>query len=205
MSYLEAYHVIDILSDKLPWYTNCVKAATFTEIGESCDVKAFLENGIQISLPLRPDTRKELHFDLGTTALSKNYNSIRPNAWRGAWTLVRNFMERNGFVHTQYSGYESKTAMPIDKAIAVIEELQQRYPWFKDSLLAASLTEVGERHDALSYIKGSNGIIVPVPTHSLGHEEPDFFSSEIGDMKNASTELLKRNGLEPPKNLNKVH
>jgi len=24
-------------------------------------------------------------------------------------------------------------------------------------------------------------------------------------MKNASTELLKRNGLEPPKNLNKVH
>lgn len=70
---------------------------------------------------------------------------------------------------------------------------------------SASLTEVGERHDALSYIKGSSGIIVPVPAHSLEHEEPDFFSSEIGDMKNASTELSKRNGLEPPKNLNKVH
>lgn len=114
-------------------------------------------------------------------------------------------MERNGFIHTQYSGYESLAMMPIDKAMTVMEKLQQRYPWFKDSLLAASLTEVGERHDALSYIKGSNGIIVPVPTHSLEHEEPDFFSSEIGDMKNASTELSKRNGLEPPKNLNKVH
>ncbi len=109
---------------------------------------------MQLSLPLRPDTRKELHFDLGMAALSENYGSIRPNAWRGAWTLIRIFMERNGFVHTQFSGYESKTVMAIDRAMAVMEELQKRYPWFKDSLLAASLTEVGERHDALSYIKG---------------------------------------------------
>lgn len=96
MSYLEAYHVIDILSDKLPWFSSCMKAATFTEIGESYDVKEFLENGMQPSLPLRPDTRKELHFDLEMAALSENYGSIRPNAWRGAWTLIRNFMERVG-------------------------------------------------------------------------------------------------------------
>ena len=70
---------------------------------------------------------------------------------------------------------------------------------------SASLTEVGERHDALSYIKGSNGIIVPVPTHSLEHEEPDFFGSEIGDMKSATAELSKQNGLEPPKDLNNEH
>lgn len=95
--------------------------------------------------------------------------------------------------------------MPIDKAMAVMEKLQQRYPWFKDSLLAASVTEVGERHDALSYIKGSHGIIVPVPTHSLGLEELDFFGSEIGDMKSATAELSKRNGLEPPKDLNNEH
>lgn len=168
-------------------------------------MKEFLESGMQLSPSSRPDTRKELHFDLGTAALSENYGSIRPNAWRGAWTLIRNFMERNGFVHTQYSGYESKAAIPIDKALAVMGELQQRYPWFKDSLLAASLTEVGERHDALSYIKGSHGIIVPVPAHSLGLEELDFFGSEIGDMKSATAELSKRNGLEPPKDLNKVH
>lgn len=205
MSYLEAYHVIDILSDKLPWFSSCVKAATFTEIGESYDVKEFLENGMQLSLPLRPETRMELHFDLGTAALSENYNSIRPNAWRGAWSLIRIFMERNGFIHTQYSGYESIAVMPIDKAMAVMEKLQQRYPWFKDSLLAASVTEVGERHDALSYIKGSHGIIVPVPAHSLEREEPDFFGSEIGDMKSATAELSKRNGSEPPKDLNKAH
>lgn len=108
MSYQRAYGTIDEMMYKFPWFQKCVKAATFTEIGESYDVKEFLENGMQLSLPLRPDTRKELHFDLGMAALSENYVSIRPNAWRGAWTLIRNFMERNGFVHTQYSGYESK-------------------------------------------------------------------------------------------------
>lgn len=183
----------------------CLKAATFTEICESYDVKEFLENGMQLSPSSRPDTRKGLHFDLGTAALSENYGSIRPNAWRGAWTLIRIFMERNGFIHTQYSGNESLAMMPIDKAMAVKEKLQQRYPWFKDSLLAVALTEVGERHDALSYIKGSSGINVPVPAHLLGFEELDFFGSEIGDVKSATAELSKRNGLEPPKDLNRAH
>lgn len=205
MSYQRAYGTIDEMMNEFPWFQKCLKAATFTEIGESYDVKEFLESGVQLSPSSRPDTRKELHFDLGTAALSENYSSIRPNAWRGAWTLIRIFMERNGFIHTQYSGYESLAMMPIDKAMAVMEKLQQRYPWFKDSLLAASLTEVGERHDALSYIKGSSGIIVPVPAHSFEREEPDFFGSEIGDMKGAATELSKQNGLEPPKNLNNEH
>lgn len=125
MSYQRAYGTVDKMMDKFPWFHRCVKAATFTEIGESYDVKEFLENGLQLSLPLRPETRKELHFDLGTAALSENYNSIRPNAWRGAWSLIRIFMERNGFIHTQYSGYESIAAMPIDKAMAVMEKYEE--------------------------------------------------------------------------------
>lgn len=120
MSYQRAYGTIAEMMDEFPWFQKCVKAATFTEIGESYDVKEFLENGMQLSPSSRPDTRKELHFDLGTAALSENYSSIRPNAWRGAWTLIRIFMERNGFIHTQYSGYESLAMMPIDKAMAVM-------------------------------------------------------------------------------------
>lgn len=83
MSYQRAYGTIDEMMYKFPWFQKCVKAATFTEIGESYDVKEFLENGMQLSLPLRPDTRKELHFDLGMAALSENYVSIRPDG-RGA-------------------------------------------------------------------------------------------------------------------------
>lgn len=125
MSYQRAYGTIDEMMDEFPWFQKCLKAATFTEIGESYDVKEFLENGMQLSPSSRPDTRKELHFDLGTAALSENYSSIRPNAWRGAWTLIRIFMERNGFIHTQYSGYESIAVMPIDKAMAVMEKLHK--------------------------------------------------------------------------------
>lgn len=65
MSYQRAYGTVDKMMDEFPWFQRCVKAATFTEIGESYDVKEFLENGMQLSLPLRPETRKELHFDLG--------------------------------------------------------------------------------------------------------------------------------------------
>lgn len=71
MSYQRAYGTVDKMMDKFPWFHRCVKAATFTEIGESYDVKEFLENGLQLSLPLRPETRKELHFDLGTAASVK--------------------------------------------------------------------------------------------------------------------------------------
>lgn len=88
MSYQRAYGTIDEMMNEFPWFQKCLKAATFTEIGESYDVKEFLESGMQLSPSSRPDTRKELHFDLGTAALSENYSSIRPNAWRGAWTLI---------------------------------------------------------------------------------------------------------------------
>lgn len=57
MSYQRAYGTVDKMMDKFPWFHRCVKAATFTEIGESYDVKEFLENGLQLSLPLRPETR----------------------------------------------------------------------------------------------------------------------------------------------------
>lgn len=97
MSYQRAYGTVDKMMDKFPWFHRCVKAATFTEIGESYDVKEFLENGLQLSLPLRPETRKELYFDLGTAALSENYSSIRPNAYGEIATkisLVQGFPSR---------------------------------------------------------------------------------------------------------------
>lgn len=54
MSYQRAYGTIDEMMNEFPWFQKCVKAATFTEIGESYDVKEFLENGMQLSLPLAP-------------------------------------------------------------------------------------------------------------------------------------------------------
>ena len=60
MSYQRAYGTIDEMMNEFPWFQKCLKAATFTEIGESYDVKEFLESGMQLSPSSRPDTRKEL-------------------------------------------------------------------------------------------------------------------------------------------------
>lgn len=54
MSYQRAYGTIDEMMDEFPWFQKCLKAATFTEIGESYDVKEFLENGMQLSPSSRP-------------------------------------------------------------------------------------------------------------------------------------------------------
>lgn len=65
MSYQRAYGTVDKMMDKFPWFHRCVKAATFTEIGESYDVKEFLENGLQLSLPLRDPQGTSLRFGNG--------------------------------------------------------------------------------------------------------------------------------------------
>ena len=146
--------------------------------------------------------RKAFHFDLDNESVERFYTGKK-----NPWSDIQDFLESHCFEKPQYSGYESaeNIVMSYQRAYGTIDEMMDEFPWFKDSLLAASLTEVGERHDALSYIKGSSGIIVPVPAHSFEREEPDFFGSEIGDMKGATTELSKQNGLEPPKNLNNEH
>ena len=64
------------------------------------------------------------------------------------------------------------------------------------NLYIKQLENAGKSHEDISL-----DIENPVPTHSLGLEELDFFGSEIGDMKSATAELSKQNGLEPPKNL----
>lgn len=76
MSYQRAYGTVDKMMDEFPWFQRCVKAATFTEIGESYDVKEFLENGMQLSLHLRPETRKELHLSRVPMASSFRFPPI---------------------------------------------------------------------------------------------------------------------------------
>lgn len=54
MSYQRAYGTIDEMMNEFPWFQKCLKAATFTEIGESYDVKEFLEAECSYPLPLAP-------------------------------------------------------------------------------------------------------------------------------------------------------
>lgn len=121
--------------------------------------------------------RKAFHFDLDNESVERFYTGKK-----NPWSDIQDFLESHCFEKPQYSGYESaeNIVMSYQRAYGTIDEMMNEFPWFQKCLN-------------------------PVPTHSLGLEELDFFGSEIGDMKSATAELSKRNGLEPPKDLNNEH
>lgn len=97
--------------------------------------------------------RKAFHFDLDQAKLKEFYPSDSPNGYKKAWADIRIFMEDHGFVHTQYSGYETVDIMPYLKAYGVIEKLNEEFPWFLTCAQVATLTEIGNRYDAIEHLK----------------------------------------------------
>lgn len=103
-------------------------------------------------------------------------------------------MEANGFEHVQYSGYESVHGMSYVQAYKVLEGLQKTYPWFKDCAKAATLTEIGRRHDVLSHLSQVREAVEPAPET----QRPPSLQEEMADMRRASQALEIDGILEPP-------
>lgn len=95
--------------------------------------------------------RKAFHFDLDEDKLKAFYPSDSKTGYKGAWAKIQAFMESNDFEHTQYSGYESIHEMEYADAYTVLDNLQGKFPWFKKCARAATLTNIGERHDVLEH------------------------------------------------------
>ena len=193
MTYQSAFLVIDTLVSECPWFASCARAATFTEIGESYDVVTHLAGMGQevpdMAIATDSVTRKEFHFDLRVSDLRRYYPSSRRNGWKEAWNDVMRIMESNDFVHSQYSGYESRNQMGIGQAFQVIDQLAERLPWFPKSVRAASITEIGERHDVLGYVVAQQGRDLPAPVPHRSHEQGYDLDSEARDAILASEQL----------------
>lgn len=142
-------------------------------------------------------SRKAFHFDLDTALLKDLYPSDKENGWRNAWADVRSFMEKHGFEHAQYSGYESVNSMTYDKAYEIVESLNETYPWFRQCAQVASLTEISRRHDVLKYLEQIETDIVPEPQPVP--ERKVSLKDEAESMRKAAKELENdRSGIEPP-------
>lgn len=113
------------------------------------------------------DSRKAFHFDLSTKELRKHYPSDRAFGWRKAWSDIRSFMEKNGFEHAQFSGYESIEPMGYDKAYAIMMSLSETYPWFEQCATAATYTDIGERFDVLKFFKNEVKDVAPTPVRTV--------------------------------------
>ena len=75
-------------------------------------------------------TRKAINFDLDTRKLKEQ-----------------------GFIHVQYSGYQSLEPMWTNEVFIVMENLQNKYPWFRDCATSADVTIVTDRYNILEYLK----------------------------------------------------
>ena len=98
-------------------------------------------------------SRKAFHFDLNIEKLKCHYPGDTPSAYKRAWSEIRSFMQDKGFVHTQYSGYESLDTLAVYEAAKVIKELQEKFPWFVQCAQAATLTNIGKTHDVLKLLR----------------------------------------------------
>ena len=86
-------------------------------------------------------------------------------------------------------------ACPICKHTKLLEGLQKKYPWFKDCAKAATLTEIGKRHDVLEHF--AKGKTVEAP--DVPRDETVSLRSEVESMRKASHALQNSDAtLEPP-------
>lgn len=141
-------------------------------------------------------SRKALHFDLDTEQLKELYPSDKENGWRDAWADIRSFMEKHGFEHAQYSGYESIQPMTYDKAYEIVERLSETYPWFRRCARVASLTEIGRRHDVLQYLEQIEADITPAPQPAQEHNVS--LKDEAESMREAARALDDAVGVAVP-------
>ncbi|MDA3053278.1 hypothetical protein OFO01_07060 [Campylobacter sp. JMF_01 NE2] len=75
--------------------------------------------------------KKAFHFDLDTKALQENY---KKKDWHNAYSDLERFMERNGFEHTQGSGYISKQPLQKKELAKLISKMATELPWLYPSL-----------------------------------------------------------------------
>lgn len=137
-------------------------------------------------------SRKEFHFDLDVELLKQHYPSPAnvKSAYKRAWSDIKGFMELHGFTHSQYSGYESEGPMSYMEAYAVIDELHEVFPWFAVCAQVATLTEIGERHDVLEYLRREG------PEHPRDPQGERGISlyGEVSEARAASDALEERRG-----------
>lgn len=139
--------------------------------------------------------RKEFHFDLDVELLKQHYPSTdnAQSAYKRAWSDIKGFMELHGFTHSQYSGYESESPMSYMEAYVVVDELHEVFPWFAECAQAATLTEIGERHDVLEYLHRKG----PVNPRDPQEERGVSLHGEVKEARAASDALEERRGQEP--------
>ena len=116
--------------------------------------------------------RKAVNFDLDTDLLIKYHPS---HTDKSAYGQIRNYMEQNGFVHRQYSGYHSEKRMTDTEVTYILQGLFNKYPWLDKCAKVVDITNIGRTHNFLDIREATIGLAneqeVPVNQHEHHHRD----------------------------------
>jgi virulence-associated protein VapD len=113
---------------------------------------------------------KAINFDLDTKKLKEAFGE---NRYRRGYSLIQRFMTKNGFVHHQYSGYISKSAMSYgDIYILVLDTMLTAHAWMIDCVNKFDATNVTSQSDMLNAIQNKTEVsAVNIPSELEGDDE----------------------------------
>lgn len=89
-------------------------------------------------------------FDLDTNCLGECYEG---NTYHGAYKLIRDFMKKNGFSHTQGSVYFGDNTIDAVKCVLTIQKLSVEYPWFATCAKDVRMLRIEENNDLMPAIR----------------------------------------------------
>ena len=96
----------------------------------------------------RGETRrlKALYFDLKIKDLKEHYSDSNP---KGAYAVIKRFMEKHNFSHAQYSGYHSNFKTTDLEIFDLVAEMSEKMPWLQHCVNHFEVTNVGVNHDLM--------------------------------------------------------
>jgi virulence-associated protein VapD len=99
---------------------------------------------------------KMVNFDLDTKELGRFFGESK---YRKGYSLIQRFLVKNGFLHHQYSGYISRTAMSYgDIYILITDRMISELPWIADCVNKFDATNVTSQSDMLVAIKSKANV-----------------------------------------------
>lgn len=141
--------------DKFPWFSDCVKKIDVSYVGKTFDLMPIVLGEPSIDNRSVDDekiaTRKAINFDLDFVELKKVYVRAdgTPKEPSGAYTVLRQFLEKNGLMHRQGSGYLSSDKMPYSQTVEITARMADRYPWLAKCIRSIDVTSVKKTFDLL--------------------------------------------------------
>ena len=86
--------------------------------------------------------RYAINFDLTIKQLREHYNEEHP---KRAYSEIKRYMLKNGFIHRQYSGYISKKTLSKPELLEFTKDLHDTFPWLilcEGSMDATVITDI---------------------------------------------------------------